>query len=318
MTLPRVPFFTGGGAEHDATQTRLTLLGDGAEGIVGGAACKVRALSTPGSQVLVGDGPLRVRGRVNPWQGVYAAHNIGDEAVDVPANNTATARHDLLVVRVEDPQFEGTRNPLVDEVIFPLLLSNVAAGARTLAEAGSTWAGMSALPLARIEVPANTAAITGAMIKDVRVLASPRKQRDIYRFDFATADSLNISEPSEERFPQDAFWDIQVPLWATVAKMTGYLSGVIRNGPGIANLRLRLGPATSQTSETHINDGAIAGSFDRESYPLGGTVPVTDVMRGTTQRLQVIGQKSASSTVFLSSDAGTTGLVDIQFEEGVV
>jgi hypothetical protein len=314
VVLHRVAFFTGGGAEHDATQTRLTLLGDGSEGIIGGGSCKVRQLATAGAAVLIGDGALRIKGRVRPWQGSYADYNIGDEQVAVPANDTANTRYDLLVVRVEDPQFEGTRDPLISDIIFPELITGVPAGTKTLAQAGR--GGYSAIPLARLEIPATTSAVTNAMIVDLRFLAAPRKEREVYRFDFATDDSLNIDEPADERFPQDAFWDIPIPPWATKAKMHGYVSGVKRTGPGIANLRLRLHDV--QTSKTHINEGDIAGLFDRESYPLGGTVPIDPSWAGAVRRLQVIGQKSATSAIFLFTDAGTTGLIDIQFEEGVV
>jgi hypothetical protein len=314
--LHRTPFFTGGGAKHDATQSRLTLLGDGAEGIIGGASCKVRQLATAGAAVLIGDGALRIKGRVNPWQGSYSDYNIGDEQVAVPANDTANTRYDLLVVRVEDPQFEGTRDPLLSDIIFPELIAGVPAGTKTLAGAGR--GGYSAIPLARLEIPATTSAITNAMIVDLRFLAAPLKERSIYRFDTTAADTLNIAEPSDERFPQDAFWDILVPSWAAHVWVTGYLSGVKIVTAGIAGLLVHLNDV-GRTSVTAINEpDVVAGSFDRKAYPVGGKIAVPAAARGLVKRLQFVGYKGATSATFLETDGYTTGLIDVQFEEGVV
>jgi hypothetical protein len=312
VVLPRVAFFTGGGPKHDAVQTRLTLLGNGAEGIIGRESLMVRALSTPGSQVRIGDGAFRIKGRVNPWQGLYAAYNIGDHIVDVPANNTANTRYDLLVIRVEDPDFEGTRDRLVDDLIFPELITNVGSTVRTLAAAGKP--GYSAIPVARLVIPANTAAINGSMIDTgPRFLAEPQTRRRLYRFDFSVADSLNIKAPEQERFPQDAFWDIDVPEWATRAWITGYVSGVKVTRDGYA--KLWVGLHDQNTSITQINEGAISNAYDLKSYPFGGRIDIDPSWAGATRRLNILGQLGDISNVFLYSDGNTTGLVDVQFEE---
>lgn len=318
MTLPRTPFFVGGGAQHDATQVRLSVLGNGAEGIIGRESLMVRALSTPGSQVRIGDGAFRVKGRVNPWQGSYSAYNIGDELVDVPANNTATTRYDLLVIRVEDPQYEGTRNPLVDDIIFPELITNVGSTVKTLAGAGK--AGYSAIPVARLEIPANTAAITGAMINtSVRFLAEPQRDRQPYLAYSTGGPSASLIDPLDfttfTRWPDVAAWNIDVPDWAIYAIVRADIAGpVLKLGYSNGLIRVVLGEGGAGPEVSF--DLNWTGSPDRKPFTYVGRLDIPAAARGTKQTLGVQGRRTTGAGR-LGADVYTTTMVDIEFFEGV-
>src|ERR1044072_6508492 len=171
MSLYQVPILVNG-ATHSAEQFRAMVqdLARGAEGTPQGGDLKLPQLSTPGTGVQVGDGSGIVRGRVNAFQGSYAVRNQGAATVPIAATG-ASGRSDMLILRVEDPQYEGTLNPAVDQINYFQIISGVSSSATTIPDART------GIPLARIDIPASTSTITNAMIVDIRKDANPRQQR---------------------------------------------------------------------------------------------------------------------------------------------
>ncbi|KPC94696.1 hypothetical protein ADL27_13100, partial [Streptomyces sp. NRRL F-6602] len=140
------------------------------QGVTTGLDLKVSALATPGAGVQISDGSATITGKVSPVQGSYNSYNIGTDTVSVAATGS-TARSDMLILRVEDPEYEGTRNPATDPIVFWQVVTNVSSSATTVPS------GYSAIPLARVDIPANTATITNAMITDLRQVTNPRRDR---------------------------------------------------------------------------------------------------------------------------------------------
>ncbi|RIH59101.1 hypothetical protein D3C59_30015 [Streptomyces sp. SHP22-7] len=106
-------------------------LANGAEGITQGDDLKVSQRSTPGGGVVIGDGSGVIRGRANAFQGHYSVCNIG--SVDVPIAATgATGRSDMLIIRVEDPDYEGNLNPETQQIVYPDIIPNVSSSATTI------------------------------------------------------------------------------------------------------------------------------------------------------------------------------------------
>src|SRR4051795_12178320 len=119
------------GATHPAEQFRMLVrdLANGAEGITQGDDLKVIQRSTPGAGVTVGDGSGIVRGRANAFQGSYSACNVGAVNVDIAATGSGAGRSDMVILRVEDPQYEGTINPATGDVAYFQVISNVSSSA---------------------------------------------------------------------------------------------------------------------------------------------------------------------------------------------
>lgn len=173
MTFSQAPWFVNGA--NIPAQLARNLLQDavmGHEGVIGPSHCKVTQSAVPDTNVQIADGGLVVKGRAQVYQGNYADYNIGSAPLAIPAT-TASPRSDLVCVRVQDPQYEGALNPAVDNIIFPFLITNVPAGSQTLADAGQS--GLSAVVLARLDLPASTSVITNAYVTDLRRLCWDRR-----------------------------------------------------------------------------------------------------------------------------------------------
>src|SRR5690606_16426003 len=108
------------------------------------------------------------------FQGSYYAYNIGSEQVPIRATDSTGPRSDLVILRVEDPSIDGTpwnHDPTTDPVYYFRVIEGVS-NTTTDCPPGTTG-----VPLARIDIPANTATIMPAHIKDVRVSSNPRTER---------------------------------------------------------------------------------------------------------------------------------------------
>lgn len=181
MTLEPRPILTDG-ATHPAQQFR-NLVSDLArdnEGVTRGTDLKVTQLGTPGGSVQVSSGTGLVRGRYAAYQGTYAVMNVGSTNVDI-APTGGSPRSDMLIIRVEDKEYEGNIDPAVGEVNYFQIISNVSSSATAIPD------GRTGIPLARIDIPASTSTITNAMIKDIRQVANPRRDRQMYPHSPATA-----------------------------------------------------------------------------------------------------------------------------------
>lgn len=136
MALFQAPIMTDG-AYHSAQQFRMLVrdLARGSEGITEGDDLKVTALSTPGSQVQISDGSGIIRGRDNTFQGSYAVCNVGTETMDI-APTGGSPRSDMIVLRVEDPEYGGSSlDPLVDQIEYFQVISNVTSTATVIPDA---------------------------------------------------------------------------------------------------------------------------------------------------------------------------------------
>lgn len=216
------PWFVGGGAEHSPETARLVAHAatSGARGVVDVGDYKVQQLATAGTSVRVGPGAGVIP---NDYPSVesqsYLTRRSAEVNVPVPATGAGAGRTDLLVQRIIDPQYAGSGNPADPAFVFDpfVLIQGVAAGTSRVEPLNL---GYPALPLARLEIPASTGTITSAMIKDVRRLANPRRERHLFRHQPATSQTVNANV-----FALWPDWEptFEVPVWAThvVAVMTG-------------------------------------------------------------------------------------------------
>lgn len=309
MSLYQVPMLTNG-ATHPAEQFRALVkdLANGSEGITGGGDLKVAPLSTPGAGVQVGEGSGIILGRVSAFQGAYAVRNQGAATVSIAATGAST-RSDMIIVRVEDPEYEGSLDPTVDQINYFQVISGVSSSAATIPD------GRTGIPLARIDIPASTSTITSAMITDLRTIANPRRQRLV-----ATESPTSIStalggSTTYKYFSTAAGKTFTIPTWAAkaiikidvsplrydTANFFGYLSATFGSS------------LTVQAITLDDNQGT---GVRRVPAVLGDTLTIPTAYRGTSQLLRVQVRAAAEGqTANIYVDGGTTLLYDVQFEE---
>ncbi|GGL03381.1 hypothetical protein [Streptomyces flaveus] len=308
MTLINPPLLTHGGT-HAARAFRMMVrdLARGSQGVTEGDDLKVKQLSTPGAGVRVVDGSAVIRGAT--WgQGSYTQYNVGDATVPI-APTGAGARSDLVCLRVEDPEYEGTRNPETAEIGYFHVVSNVSATTTTVPS------GMTAVPLARLDIPANTSVITDSMIKDVRQIANPRRDRKLYTSFPGSLSTLTYSDNKWHKWPTAAKWTIPVPTWATGAKLVTTFAGLRMTRADVyARMQNAFGTVLGQ--DTVIDDDQ-GSQTRRNTIVLADNLTIPAAMRGTSQTLYVQTYMSKIETGDLSVDGSTSLVADVEFTEGV-
>lgn len=315
MALHPTPIATTG-ATHTAQQFRMMIkdLARGNQGVTTGLDLKVSALATPGAGVQIGNGSATIAGMVSPVQGHYNAYNIGVDSVPISATG-GTARSDMVILRVEDPEYEGTRTLDTDPTVFWQVIPNVSSSATTVP------AGYSAIPLARIDIPASTATITNAMITDLRKVTNPRRERILEPY-YAQNPLVEISGTSEtwRTFPNLTMKNLAIPAWAATAKIV-FTAGGIRliDGNVFGGFRFMLG--TMEAAEwVSIDDNQgtplrrLGAMMMVETINLATTAGAA--MRGTTQPFRSRMRTRAANDGKIGVDGATSFTIDVEFTEG--
>ncbi|WP_411121713.1 hypothetical protein [Streptomyces sp. x-19] len=310
MTLAQAPLLVDG-ATHSAQTFRQMIrdLSRGQEGITAAPDLKVTPLPVPGAGVQVADGSAVIRGKANAWQGSYTAYNIGTTTVPI-APTGATPRSDLVVLRVTDPEYEGGLDPAVDAINAFEIIPNVDKTA-TAAPAGVTG-----IPIARLDLPANTGTVTAGMIKDLRKVANPRRERALYT---AYPRTLSKAWRDDEKWyvwPAEARWMIAVPEWATKVIIVVTLAGLRMDFADVfGTMQIVLGTAESESTVIDDDQG---NGVRRTTAVIADTLTLPANYRGTSQSLFLRARMSKSEKGDLSVDEGTSIVADVEFTEGPV
>ncbi|MDX3241714.1 hypothetical protein [Streptomyces sp. ME18-1-4] len=309
MALIQPPMLTHGGT-HPARAFRMMIrdLASGNSGVTEGKDLKVRDWATPGAGVRVGDGSAVVGGAA--WgQGSYTQYNVGDAIVPI-APTGSSARSDLICLRVEDPDYEGNRNPAADEIGYFHVVSGVSATTKTVPS------GMTAIPLARLDLPANTATVTSAMVVDLRQIANPRRDRRLYTAFPATLSELKYQDNKWHAWPTSASWPVPIPAWAASAKAVVTIAGLrMARADVFASMHTKLG--TDLGDNTAIDDDQGSGTR-RQTIVVADNITISAAQRGTTQTLSLETYMSKSETGDLGVDGSTAIIADVEFTEGVL
>ncbi|WP_127361529.1 hypothetical protein [Actinacidiphila soli] len=312
MTLIQPPMMVNGGI-HPARTMRMMIrdLSRGSQGVTEYNDLKVTQQATPGAGVQVADGSGVVRGAA--WgQGSYTQYNVGTAAVNI-ASTGATGRTDMVVLRVLDPEYEGSLNPASDNIGYFYVVSNVAATAT------QPPAGMTAIPLARIAIPPNTATITDAMITDLRGIANPRRDRQIYTAS-PTADQnwAGNAKGTYVSYPPAARWTFTVPVWAVRARIVFNLAAMqVISGSVFGHATFKLGTVQGQGITFDTGPFVSGDRSQRMNVISADTINIPAAMRGTPQLLQSMVALDNAAAGYLQADAATTAIADVEFEEGV-
>jgi hypothetical protein len=313
MTLIQPPMMVNGGT-HPARTMRMMIrdLSRGSQGVTEYNDLKVTQQTTPGAGVQVADGSGVVRGA--SWgQGSYTQYNVGSATVNI-APTGAQGRNDLVVLRVLDPEYEGSLNPAKDSIGFFDVVSNVSSTAT------DPPAGMTAIPLARVALPPNCATVTDAMITDLRKICNPRRDRQIYTA--SPTGEQNWGGNAKGTFvqwPPAAKWTITVPVWAVRARIKFDVAAVqVLTGGVWGKAAFKLG--TVQGQGIAFDTGAfVSGDHSqRVNFISADTLTVPWMLRGTSLVLQAMVAMDNAAAGTLQADVSTTAIADVEFEEGAI
>lgn len=234
-------YFLGGGAEHSAEQVRRIVYGHqrGAEGVCEPGDLRVMPLAVPGEGVRVVVGSAFI---ISNAQGAVREMYFGSvteqQIVPIPANNTSTARSDLIVMRVRDPFVTGS--PWTDpgaglddaaaeaaragaQYVFVERIPSVPAGTTRLQNVPG-YETDTAYTLGRVTVPAMTGTVTTAMITNLRAVHTPRREIVMRTYNVDSSDGFP-EDPVNQQYPLADTWPItaresgmlavKLPEWAT-------------------------------------------------------------------------------------------------------
>lgn len=308
MSFFQAPILTNG-AYHSGQQFRMLVrdLARGAEGITQGDDLKVSQRATPGGGVLIADGSGVIKGRDNVFQGHYAVCNIGSTDVPIAATG-GSPRSDMLIIRVEDPEYGYDHDPEFDQLMFPQIISGVSSSATTIPD------GRTGIPLARIDIPASTATITNAMITDLRKVANPRRERRMYTHSPASDSALIGSSTTYSYFSTEPGQNIAIPDWATTVRARVDV-GSIRYSVAdyFGNLRATFG--ASLTLQSIGLDDDQGNSIRKIPGLVADTLTVPSAYRGTTQLLRAQANGNSGNAGRINVSTATTFVYDVEFEE---
>lgn len=298
MTFDPVPWAVRNAAVSAETGRLLAhLAAGGRPGVLGAADLKVRALAPNSGGVVIGKGAGAALNRfagADGGQQSYLVRNPGDHGpIPITATPAGAARSDLIAVVIEDPFYAGQPAP-VDVLNGPYVhvrvYEGVPAATTTLEEVDPGQAG---LALARIDIPAGTATITDAMVKNLRGLLTARSQS-----------FLQVTNPSGvNNMPTGGYADwtapvlVDVPPWANRVTLAAAVAGAYYSAPSAAGgILVRLGTLLTQGVAFDV---ATSAGTDRIQTLMAGEsgVVIPAGMRGTRQQLAVRAWKTAGSNV---------------------
>jgi hypothetical protein len=326
MTFNNTAWAIDGATTNSAlARAALYISTGGDEGIAQRSDLKVRQLGVAGQGVLIDAGSALILNRYqgsNPDQS-YTVTNPAQHTVlaaEMPAANPA-AKSYILAIVVGDPEFSQVGHPWMtgtdpgegNEADFlyvrPTLIS-VASGATDLGNIGYP-----AVPLARIDIPANTTTIVDSYIHDLRSLARPRSQL-VQGFAQVSSGSKSITT-SYQRFPDaNAIVGVKIPSWASTAKIQGFVEGIKLQSAGGGQFRafMTTGDGRATGEVTNVNEVAPGTVNQRRSYNVGGELDVSDIS-GQTHNFGVEAKCNTGDGGFLTTDASGSVFLSVYFEE---
>lgn len=301
----------------------------GAQGVVSKGDLKVSQLGTPGVgvQIAAGVGLVLNRYQTNPNE-TYVVSNPGVHTIpsaEMPASNPA-AKSYIVAVVIGDPDFSQTGHPFMlatdppsgQEQTFQYVrvrLIEVASGATTLPGA------YPALPLARIDIPANTTTIINSYITDLTSLARPRQEQQMFVGQPWTNGSP-VYIPAGAAYgdwgPAQFMPSVKVPSWAKRAIVVCSINGV-RLADSSSNVaggvRTQLGTVTGPATSFDLPAGVGAVRLNLQT---AGTYDVSSIA-GSTVNLRVEGFEnvpaSPAAAKKLALQSGSQMVFDVRFFE---
>jgi len=302
----------------DAAYARLMLQAStlGSQGVIGHLDCQVNATTpSPTAGIVITSGAVVVAGAEASYQGSYYGWNVGNDTTLSIAPTAGAIRSDMVVARAEDPTWSGSPwgNPASGQIIFPRVISGVAAG--SVLPPG----GQSVIPLARIDMPASTSVVQQSYIHDLRQVAVPQTLQIVNVVQGPGSPVLSAPSATTVAWPPGANWQIQIPNWATIVTVAWsanellWQSGFVRGymWPVIGS---SVSAPTVTTPQQIISIPVSDGPY-RHTIGGGAMVSIPPSIRGTTQTLQFANKTDGTQTGRLSFGEHASVWIITQFQQ---
>jgi hypothetical protein len=288
----------------------------GSQGVVGALDCIVTATTpTPTAGIVIASGACVVLGAETPYQGSYYGYNVGNDTSLTIAATTGTIRSDMVVLRAEDPTWSGSPwgNPASGQILFPRVISNVSAGATTVP------GGYSAIPLARIDMPATSAVVQQSYIHDLRSVNQPLRLLQVLGAGGPGAAQNWTVGTGGVIWPSGASWSVAIPSWATIMQMNWEINDALwQSGWARGYLNPFFGTLVGSPNlvmpQTLVSIPTASGPY-RHSIAGGFNVAIPVALRGTTQTLQFKQVTDGTQTGILSVDEGSSYAIVYEFQQ---
>lgn len=320
MALDPVPFVIGGEAEHgpDVFRQALYAATGGKQGVGAPGDLKVTPLDVPGAGVKIAAGGGTILNRTAAQQSYGVRNPIADtNSIQVPASGSGAKRSHLIVCRVDNPYVDGNAQVPADPANGPYnefdILTDVPAGTRRIRDVAQ-YKGLSAIELARIDVPASTGTVTAAMITDLRQLTNPRETTE--SFTDLGESAATLSATSGTIFPPFRP-SVIVPDWATFVRLELILTSLsaLGNSTGKYNVQLQDSAGTNviEGNSVAFNADAVVTST-RVNLLAMAEGDITD-SRGKTLRPTTLMRKTDTKQANLKYDDASQMLYRVTFYE---
>lgn len=303
------------GNTEDASLLRQMLQGAtlGSQGTVGHLDCQVNASGPATSGIVIGAGSVVVAGAESPNQGSYYAANIGTDTTLSIAATGGSERSDLVIARAEDPTWSGSPwgNPAAGQIVFPRVLSGVASGATAVP------GGYSAIPLARIDMPAGVSVVQQSYIHDLRQVCNPQRQVSSYAVAGPGSQVNATTSTIQANWPPGATWAVQVPSWATTAVVFFQVNEALFVGSGNGYARgwlwVAIGPTVG--SPVVISGFSLYSTAEAGRHTISGSynIAIPASIRGTTQNFSFAQYADGTNTGTLGATEGSSALMMVEF-----
>ena len=321
-----VPWFVEGGAEHSPNVARLLAYAafGGREGIIGPKDLEVRANAS--STVTIYPGACSILNRAaGTIYEAYAGRLPSADTVTIAPTGASGGRSDLIVALVKNPWLPGESWPAPSDVrVGPYIDTAVISGVSgTTRDVQAVKPGYSAITLARIDLPANTAVVTQAMITDLRALSQVRNSRELMIASPSATTSLAGSTFVDFPGTANCILTVDVPAWATHCKLRAILGGVKYGNTGTNNnngwnasgeFRIQFGGASAKSySEITAWNVSNESGFDRDTFMAGTgslAIPAGDRDRSTTVRIEA---RRTAGNCPLVTDQQTTISLEVEW-----
>ena len=308
----------------------------GLSGVIRAADLKVTQLDVPGAGVKVAAGNdaivCRAPGRGRESYGISlpeASTYLGDAGTGIPGTGSSGGRRDMIIHEVTDPKLPRTYTPReqIPEGMYSKItvVQGVPAGARSVRDVPALNE-VTAVALAAINWPANTATITNAVVEDLRQIVNPNSQRGPLMAFFPEG-----ALTGGRKIPTSGYGDwpltgterplVRVPEWATHLSVTAWVEGAwfVKGSSTtvdfLAGTRMGLGATFSENGI--ITNGPLDNA-DRRGFVIIGRVTIPPAMRGTEQRILLQGARSTNDTTgALYVDYQSCVSMDWEFTEAV-
>lgn len=325
MTMENIPWGVNGGIVSASLARMLAYQATGSEeGVAGLGDFLVTQTTVASGTVNVANGGGIMLNRYPGAKNESYMCRAGDSTpVAVPPNATGSPRTDMLVAYIDDWNFAGQQatpatlpTNSVPAAKFKVI-TNVPASAKKFSDlAGANYPG---LALARITVPANTSAITKAMIYDLREKAVPRRKRDLRAVgQLAGRDNtLAVTTAAGEQFPNDGVFTVEIPYWASRVRVKHDLAGILSpagSSAGVIWVRIGHGRADAINTQASAVDTPNHADPMRVTGMSADDVAIPAAMRGQSVTVLLMGKKTGG-TVGLKADFATAMTLDLEFVE---